>query len=59
MQAGEVSHPVAPRTERVAVDLAGVEVDQPVRVGVLELQDGLLDFSRRGADLDGDAVLCG
>ena len=59
MQAGEVSHPVAPRTERVAVDLTGVEVDQPVRVGVLELQYGLFDFSRRGSDLDGDAVLCG
>ncbi len=59
MQAGEVSHPVAILTERVAVDLAGVEVDQPVRVGVLELQDGLLDFSRRGSDLDGDAVLLG
>lgn len=58
MQAGGVSQEVAHITERVAVDLASVEVYQPVRVGVLELQDRLFGFSGDGPDLDGDAVLC-
>ena len=56
MQAGEVPHPVAILAERIPVDLAGVEVDQTVRVGVLELQNGFFDFSRRSSDFDGDAV---
>ena len=57
VQAGRVAQEVAVGAERVPVDLAGVEVDQPVRVGVLELQNGFLDFSGRSADLDGDSVV--
>ena len=57
MQAVRVRQEVAVRAERVAIDLAGVKVNQPIRVGVLELQNGFLDFSGRSADLDGDSVV--
>ena len=57
MEAGAVAQPVAVVAERIPVDLAGVEgKTRATTVGVLELQDGLLDFSRRGSDFDGDAI---
>ena len=37
MQSVVVPQEVAVRAERVPIDLAGVKVNQPVRVGILEL----------------------
>ena len=54
MQAVMVPQEVAVLAERIPVDLAGVEVNQPVRVGVLELQNGFLESSRHSADLNGE-----
>lgn len=56
LQANIIGKGVAFSAEGIAVDLASIEIDQAILVGVLQLQDGLLDFSSSGADLDGDAV---
>ena len=46
------------RAERVAVDLTEIVSDlSGARVGVLELQDGLVDFAGGRAHLDGAAVV--
>lgn len=59
LKANIISERVAVLTERIAIDLARIEINEAVLIRVLQLQDSLLDFASNGADLDGDAVVGG